>query len=143
MEQKTFSLEEANKILPKVQPLLEKVLEVNEKIKAANNDITILEEIWGERINQPGNPDNRLYNKKITVIKEKSKELERHIEKINEIGGIVKDLNQGLVDFYHEKDGELVFLCWKHGEDKIKYWHTLGGGYTGRRSLDEIGIKTK
>lgn len=143
MEQKTLTLEEANIALEKIQPFLEKSFEINRLLRAATSDMSIMEEIWGERVRQPANPDNRLYQKKAAFIKEKSRELEENMEKIGQAGAIVKDLNQGLVDFYHERDGELVFLCWKQGEDRIRHWHTIGGGYSGRRPLDEVSIRTK
>jgi len=54
-------------------------------------------------------------------------------------GVVVKDLAAGLVDFPHIRDnGEEVYLCWKLGEASIDYWHTLTGGFAGRRPLSEL-----
>jgi hypothetical protein len=47
----------------------------------------------------------------------------------------VKDIDEGLVDFPALQNGETVLLCWKLGEDEIRYWHTLEGGFAGRRPL--------
>jgi len=48
----------------------------------------------------------------------------------------VKDLGTGLVDFYAMKDGELVFLCWQHGEPAVSYFHTLTGGFRSRQPIE-------
>lgn len=69
-------------------------------------------------------------------------ELERLTERLqgglNEIlalGGVVKDLELGLVDFPHLRQGRVVNLCWRYGERKIRFWHGLDEGYAGRKPL--------
>ncbi|MGH7307622.1 MAG: DUF2203 domain-containing protein [Candidatus Rokuibacteriota bacterium] len=51
------------------------------------------------------------------------------------LGGVPKDVELGLVDFPHLRDGRVVNLCWKYGEREIRFWHGLDEGYTGRKSL--------
>lgn len=63
-------------------------------------------------------------------------EITSAVERINELGGLVKDLELGLVDFYALRDGEPVFLCWQFGERAIAHWHGLDEGYGGRRPLE-------
>ena len=55
---------------------------------------------------------------------------------IERIGAIVKDLDEGLVDFPSERDGEPVLLCWRVGEDAIRYYHGEAEGFAGRKPLD-------
>ena len=57
------------------------------------------------------------------------------ISRIREFGVILKDLDMGLLDFPHEKDGRLVFLCWHPPEEHISFWHDLEAGYPGRQPL--------
>ena len=53
-------------------------------------------------------------------------------------GVIVKSIPEGLIDFPSIRpNGEEVYLCWKIGEADITYWHTLDGGFSGRKSLVE------
>ena len=47
----------------------------------------------------------------------------------------LKDPGRGLIDFYHDRAGELVYLCFLLGERSPGYWHTLDGGFAGRRSI--------
>jgi hypothetical protein len=57
------------------------------------------------------------------------------LAEIAEMGGVTKDLELGLVDFRHLRDGHEVNLCWKFGEDAVRHWHGLDEGYASRRPL--------
>ncbi|MDQ4063349.1 MAG: DUF2203 domain-containing protein [Actinomycetota bacterium] len=57
------------------------------------------------------------------------------IERVRELGVIIKDLDMGLLDFPHERDGRVVFLCWHPPEEQIRYWHEIQAGYQGRQPL--------
>jgi hypothetical protein len=72
------------------------------------------------------------------------KDTEAHLQtakdalaEIDAIGVQVKDLDTGLLDFPTRVDGELVLLCWRRGETRIEYWHTVEAGFRGRQPLDE------
>lgn len=54
---------------------------------------------------------------------------------VQALGAVVKDPQIGLLDFYGSVDGKLVWLCWRYGEESLRYWHELDAGYTGRRPL--------
>lgn len=47
----------------------------------------------------------------------------------------VKDIDQGLLDFPAERDGTVVFLCWRVDEPSIAFWHPLDTGFQGRQAL--------
>ncbi len=55
--------------------------------------------------------------------------------KVRALGGIVKDPQIGLVDFYGRVEGRVVWLCWRYGEDSLGYFHDLDEGYAGRRPI--------
>ena len=57
------------------------------------------------------------------------------MEAIAGLGGATKDLDLGLVDFPHLRDGRVVNLCWKHGEREIRFWHGLDEGFAARKPL--------
>jgi hypothetical protein len=61
--------------------------------------------------------------------------IQSRMEDIERLGGVIKDLDTGLVDFPHLRDGEVVNLCWKHGETAIEYWHGLDEGFAKRKPL--------
>jgi len=57
------------------------------------------------------------------------------LDRIIITGAIVKDLEQGLVDFPSRRGDQVLFLCWRLGEEKIGYWHDLNSGAAGRKPL--------
>jgi hypothetical protein len=60
----------------------------------------------------------------------------RCVNAIHGRGAIVKDLDEGLVDFPAQREGEEILLCWRLGEAEVAYWHGLEEGFAGRRPLD-------
>jgi hypothetical protein len=61
------------------------------------------------------------------------------VTELNKEGIEVKDLNTGLIDFPALRvNGEEVYLCFKLGETAITHWHTIDGGFTGRKPLAEL-----
>lgn len=63
-------------------------------------------------------------------------EISEHLQAVQELGVHVKDLDMGLCDFPHLLNGQVVYLCWKLGEDEIQWWHEINSGYAGRRPLE-------
>ena len=61
----------------------------------------------------------------------------KELEMILEIGGVIKDLEIGIVDFPHmlEFEEEKVYLCWRFGEKKVRFWHSVHEGFSDRKSL--------
>ena len=63
--------------------------------------------------------------------------LEEQLGQISELGCVPKDLDLGLVDFPARLNGKEGYLCWKVGEQQIRYWHGLTEGYTGRVKIEK------
>ena len=59
----------------------------------------------------------------------------RSVNAIHGHGAVVKDADDGLVDFPALRGDEQVFLCWRVGEDEIEYWHGIDEGFAGRKPL--------
>ena len=62
------------------------------------------------------------------------------VERVNDLGCLVKDVDAGLVDFYALLDDETVFLCWQFGEPAISTWHGLDEGFAGRKPIEGAEI---
>ncbi len=67
-------------------------------------------------------------------------QISRALHDIREIGVHLKDLDQGLFDFPYEREGRIVYLCWRAGETEIKWWHEMSSGYKGRQPLEGAGL---
>jgi hypothetical protein len=63
--------------------------------------------------------------------------LSDEIERVRDLGGEVKDVETGLVDFPGLRRNEEILLCWRLGEKKIGFWHPVDGGFASRRPVDE------
>lgn len=62
-------------------------------------------------------------------------ELLKALVALNGMGIQLKEPLQGLIDFPSYRDGELIELCWKLGEESVAYWHRIGEGFAGRKKL--------
>lgn len=138
MEPKVFSVQEANNALHPLNESFAKIFYLNERVKTISKDMQELMNIWDEQILEADNPDNKFYFEKLKDREEALQELQKTINTIHDSGCIIKDINEGLVDFYCRRGEDLIFLCWKYGEEQIKYWHPLQGGFTGRRPVEEL-----
>ena len=124
-----FTPEEANAALADVRPLVEQMV----AHRRAHVEALVRQE-GRIRGNGGGIPPAELADAAAEVERE-ARSLARVIDEVTELGVEVKDIDEGLVDFPALREGEPVLLCWKLGEDEIRYWHTLEGGFAGRRPL--------
>ena len=127
-----FTPEEANEALAQVRPL---VVQMVEERRAHVQALERQEELEGSiRGNGGGIPPAELAESAAEV-ERLARDLARTVDELAELGVQVKDLDEGLVDFPARRRGETVLLCWKLGEDEIRYWHTQDAGFAGRRPL--------
>jgi hypothetical protein len=127
-----FTPDEANEALAEVGPLVERMVEHR---RAHVEALARQEELEGRiRGNGGGIPPATLAAAAAEVESE-ARALARAIDEIVEYGVEVKDIDEGLVDFPALRRGETVLLCWKLGEDEVRYWHTVEDGFAGRREL--------
>ena len=121
-----LSLEEARARLPKVKPLVERMMQLT----AEAGDVQ-------KRMRGVSGSDRVEMEARFLELRS---QLESVVREINELGATVKDASQGLIDFYAWNGDDMVLLCWLHGEDTIRYWHGLHEGFAGRKSLDDHPI---
>jgi hypothetical protein len=127
-----FTPEEANAALEEVGPLVEQMVELR---RAHIEALAAEEELEGRiRGNGGGIPPATLAAAAAEV-ESAARELARVIDEIVAQGAPVKDIDEGLIDFPALRGGETVLLCWKLGEEDIRYWHTVDDGFAGRREL--------
>jgi hypothetical protein len=65
-------------------------------------------------------------------------EITEAVERVNDMGCLVKDLELGLVDFHALKEGEPVLLCWQFGEPAVTHWHGVDEGFAARQPLEGV-----
>jgi hypothetical protein len=127
-----FTVAEANAALAHVRPLVERmVVQRREHLEALERQEVLESRIRG---NGGGIPPADLADANAGV-ERVARSLAHTVDEIAEHGAEVKDLDEGLVDFPALRRGETVLLCWKLGEDEIRYWHTVDDGFPGRQEL--------
>jgi hypothetical protein len=127
-----FTPDEANEELVAVRPLVERMVEQR---RAHVDALARQEDLEGHiRGNGGGIPPAELAETAAEV-QRVARELAKTIDDIVAHGVEIKDLDDGLIDFPALRHGETVLLCWKLGEDEIRYWHTVEDGFAGRREL--------
>lgn len=132
---RTFTLSEAQSMLPILESLLRKSIEAKALIEEVDQEFNEL----SERIFLNG---GTLVDVRACAVRRAQREkaintAKDTLSEINAIGVQVKDLDVGLLDFPCKVDGEIVLLCWKMGEPTISHWHGTEEGYAGRRPIDE------
>lgn len=131
---RTFTLQEAQTLLPLVESLLSRAQD------AARNAASLEREQQGLAHNIYLLGGMRIDVAKVTKLKndhEKAVTAARDaLAEINAIGVQIKDLDKGLLDFPFELDGKIVLLCWLQGEPSISHWHSLDAGFAGRAPID-------
>jgi hypothetical protein len=127
-----FTPEEANAALEHVRPLVERMIEQRrEHLDALERQEELEQRIRG---NGGGIPPATLAETAAEVDRI-ARALAQTVDEINGHGAEVKDLDEGLIDFPALRQGETVLLCWKLGEDEIRYWHRVEDGFAGRQEL--------
>ena len=133
MPERYFTVEQANEALAGVRPLAERMVEHHRALREAEARRAELSSSIG------GNGGDIVPSDLAEVVQALEREQEaiaRCIAGINELGGVVKDLALGLVDFPALRGGHEILLCWHVGEDEIGFWHGIEEGFAGRKPLD-------
>ncbi len=120
-----FTLEEANTLLPQLEPLVGRVLALRARVTHHSRELGPLLGDLGSDIGGP----------LASELTGEFAEVERLIARIQSYGCVLKSLEAGLLDFLCERDGRDVFLCWRYGEPRVQYYHELHTGFQGRRPV--------
>jgi len=134
MADKYFDRQEAERLLPTLRPWLEEARAEKQRIDAFKSELTQAV----SRIMVLGGtfpPFAELLQKRSEHDKAANRLVEI-IKRIQETGCVVKDLDQGLVDFPSLLEGEEIYLCWKLDEAHVDFWHSIDEGFAGRKPLD-------
>jgi hypothetical protein len=133
-EQKLFSLSDAEIARRHVEPLLIEAMEGNremeeldDKLNAISNRILIMGGITIDY--EVAARVRSAHNQTIAKVRDA-------LDQIHAIGCVVKDLESGLVDFPAVLEDQEVYLCWRLGEDRIRFYHRQDEGFSGRKPID-------
>jgi len=131
---KTFTLSEAQTLLPVLESLLRKAQKSGTRAAELDAEIDQLR----QRIFLAGgvHVDVVTTARRCAERDKSTQDTKDTLAEIDAIGVQVKDLEKGLLDFPCVLDGQTVLLCWKLGEREIAFWHSIEDGFAGRKPLD-------
>ena len=132
---KTFTLEEAQSLLPVLESLPKRAVEGKQAAEEVESGLAEI----ARRIYVSGG-----MKVDVSSVARQRAEMEAHLQRVREslaeidsIGVQVKDIDGGLLDFPCRLDDQVVLLCWRMGEPSIEHWHTMESGFQGRQPLDD------
>jgi hypothetical protein len=128
-----FTLDEAEGYLPEVERLLRSSIQAKQDYQSGESELNQI----AERITLLGGLMVR--REEILAFRTRkdssARVLKAALERIQEIGCQVKDLETGLIDFPTLYRDQEVYLCWKLGESGIRFWHHVEDGFRGRQPI--------
>jgi hypothetical protein len=125
---KFFTPTEANLLVPRLEILIRKLQVEADAIR------TRIGELSRSEPGVAGEPLSELV-RRFPELRENATRMAEAVTEVEAMGGLLKDIDQGLVDFPCEAGSDVVFLCWQFGEREIVAWHPLDGGFARRRPL--------
>lgn len=105
-----FTPNQANAHLAQVREITERVLEIKKKAELETEDEAVTDAM---------------------------EELEKEVQKLEDLGCVLKDMGIGLVDFPAVRLGRRVWLCWRMGEKNVSFWHGLNEGFAARKPVEQ------
>ncbi len=127
-----YTPQTASKALPEVKRLFSNILMHKKQAVALQEQV--------EMVVQSGNQFDQFVKKKQELNAAVSSYY-KAIEQLEATGVVIKDVEQGLLDFPSRRFDKEVWLCWKFGEGEVKFWHAKDEGFMGRKPLGTDGFK--
>jgi hypothetical protein len=120
-----FTREEANALLPRVEPLLRRLREARDRL----TDAEAHELLAGAAPTNGGGKPGRTVGDAFLEVRDL-------LGRLQELGIVLRDIDRGLIDFPAIIGDSEVYLCWQLDEPEVAYWHELESGFGGRQPLD-------
>lgn len=118
-----FTREQANAVARAIRPLIEEIMDLRQAILERKPHV------WPILEKAAGNGGSR----ETSELAREFQRLDSLVREIQATGAILKDINNGLVDFPAMREGREVYLCWQYGEQEVIYWHEIEAGFAGRQ----------
>lgn len=122
-----FTLEEARQLLPRIKQLMGRAVLLTQQMREFETEVRKLAQ---RAVGNSGGAAGTAYLDCLLALRQT-------IEEVQGTGCLVKSIEEGLVDFPHWMKDREVCLCWRHGEEDIRFWHEVEAGFAGRHPIEE------
>ena len=137
MNAKIFTVEQANRIMPTIRSLYRDARNLQKEIRSRLMDWEFM-----HLEDDEGSPTEGRVLLKRHALQSKIDRLvhkfNRRLELIEQLGGQVRDMETGTIEFYTVHEGRIVILSWRDGEDEISYWREYKSAVDARRHLRDL-----
>jgi hypothetical protein len=130
---RVYTVEEANQVLPEVRRLVGRIVEIMPALPDMHEAVRIAE--LKSKRSGAGEDEAERVAESVASLRSAEMAVAVALRGLEALEVTLKDTTTGLVDFLGERDGEVVELCWRLGEDRVSSWHRIGDGYPGRQPL--------
>ena len=135
MGEETFDLEQAEKLLPRLERLLRIALESRRLVSEVEREYASL--IKSICLTGGRSVDVAHFSRRKQEKEEGDTRLQESVREIEQHGCVLKDLDIGLLDFPCRVGDREAYLCWRLGEPSIQFWHGTDEGFAGRKPIDD------
>jgi hypothetical protein len=130
MADRVFTLDEALALLPTVRQIIDEIQKTKSELERQSEE---LERLVGLTSGNGHLAADIASTRE--AVQATATALQLLISELDGLGVVLKGVDEGLVDFPSEREGRIVYLCWRRGEETIAYWHDIETGFAGRQPL--------
>jgi hypothetical protein len=131
---KLFTLTEAERTRRQLEPVLIEAVETRRKLLPLEEELGALsariQTMGGIVVPYEQTARGRFDHDRL------AEALSASVQKIEATGCVLKDLDSGLLDFPAIVNNEEVYLCWRLGEERIRFYHRQDEGFAGRKPIE-------
>lgn len=136
-----FTQAEASAVVAAIEPRVRRLREAYERFAECGQHLEDMTIVYGPAAKDPAGEaydEWMRYSGEAELLRA---EVQQLVDEIQAAGAQVKDPAIGLLDFYAKRGEEVVFLCWRLGEDKVEHWHSLTDGFLGRKAIAQVDLR--
>jgi len=135
---RTFTVNEVDRLVPALERIFIQVFQLRaamrtEELKLERAGVRLSQEV----LERDSAREPAVVKQAKTMFRAYYETLTERLAEVEVLGGEVKDLELGLVDFLGRRGDEEILLCWKLGERSVGYWHAVDSGYRARQPIDD------
>jgi hypothetical protein len=120
--ERLYTVEEANAALSELRESVVRIREARREVLRSGRKVGARAGVNG------GGPEGTAYLEALSILRQE-------VEDLAEQNIILRDAESGLVDFPSLREGRVVQLCWRLGEDRVDHWHEVDAGFQARKPL--------
>jgi hypothetical protein len=131
---KRFTLAEAERLLPEIETIIREAVSLKALYQETEQEL----QSFAQRVAMAGgmSVDRDAVLQQRADRDSHGQRLKAAVDRIQDYGCVIKDLDIGLIDFPTLFRGQEVYLCWRMGESGIQHWHGVNEGFAGRKPID-------